>query len=331
MRSPILLATVAVLALTFSLANTAFAQESKGMHKHDASIANYSYTIPIVASDDPGNSTLKDDLDSGKAAIPAAGMASQAPAPVPAEVQPIAIGTQAPDFALPSQMGGQVSLKQLTAQGPALVLFTNGINYSGQYLQLIQRNLRQFQQLGVNVVAISPDAPQAMQAAGSYGFPILSDSSNNVARAYGVSAGYAPIPALFSVDAAGKVAAVQLQTQPNTVFDLKQATDPLRGQVQPAIASPLPVPAQLPTAPQMMAAPSAPIGQVTPDTDMMAPPSASGIPSAPPMPVMPAVPSPQSNKDIPSADVPKVSYKVPPSNPAFRSPDAVRKEAATAI
>jgi peroxiredoxin len=324
MRSQVLFATVAVIALTNFAANAALAQETRGMHKHDASIANYSYSIPIVTSEDPGNSTLKDDLDSGKAAIPAAGMASEAPAPVPAEVQPIAVGTQAPDFALPSQMGTQVSLKQITAQGPALVLFTNGLNYSSSYLQLVQRNLRQFQQLGVNVVAISPDAPNAMQAAGAYGFPILSDSSNNIARAYGVSAGYAPVPALFSVDASGKVAAVQLQTQPNTVFDLKQATDPLRGHVQQAITSPLPIPAQLPTAPQMMSAPNAPINQVSHDTDMM-------VPSAPPVPVMPAVPSPQSNKDIPSANTPKVSYLVPPSNPDFRNPDQVRKEAATAI
>jgi peroxiredoxin Q/BCP len=323
MRSQILFATVAVLALT----NAAFAQESKGMHKHDASIANYSYTIPIVTSDAPGGANLKQDLDSGHAVI-APTQGQMAPAPVPKEIQPIAIGTQAPDFTLPGSTGGQVSLKQITAQGPALVLFTNGIGYSSQYLQLLQRNLRQFQQLGVNVVAITPDAPNAMQSAGGYNFPILSDSSNATARAYGVSAGYAPVPALFSVDAAGKVASVQLQEQPNTVFSLKQATDPLRGQVQPAITSPLPIPAQLPTAPQMMAAPTmdAPIGQVSGDDDMSPP-----VPGAANGAVIPAVPSPQSNKDIPPASVPKVSYQVPPSNPDFRNSELVKKEAATAI
>lgn len=302
MRSLILFTALTSVAF-IAVANAQGPQGGpRGLNKHDASIANYGYTIPIQTDTDSGDGNLKDDLDKGldsKAAItaPPAHMGAPMGATTTATISPAAIGTQAPEFSLPSFVGGNVALKNLLARGPLLVLFTPGTATPRGLmpLQLIQKNLRQFEALGITVVAITPEplpVLQMAQQAHNFAFHILNDQNNAVSTQYGVLQGYEPVPTLFSIDAAGNIAGVQILQQANAIFDLRQATDPLRGQTQPAIAAPVPAPAG-----------------IVPDTDMTAP-------------VIPAVPSPQTNRDIPPSNVPKISYDVPPSNPAFNGKPA---------
>lgn len=312
MRPLVLFTAITSVALISLLNSTAYAQTARGMNKHDASIANYGYTIPIITDTESAGGNLKQDLDDGK--ITPSGvdknLGLQAPNGAPiggtpanrASVSPLAAGTQAPEFALPSYVGGVVALKELATKGPTLVLFTPGTSTTAglRPLQLIQRNLKQFEALGINVVAITPEPLNVLQMAqqrNHFGFHILNDQNNEISSAYGVLRGYEPVPSLFSIDAAGKIAAVQVQ-QNNSAFDLKLATDPLRGQTQAAVA-----PAAASQDPDM-AAPA-----------LVAPSEEAGAMTAP---VMPAVPSPMTNKDVPPTNVPKVSYDIPPSNPAFK-------------
>ena len=338
MRSLILFTAITSVALI----TAANAQETRGLNKHDASIANYGYTIPIIVDTESGGGNLKQDLDDGKVkpvastgAAPAnlgiqsrSGAVIGAPAINSAPVSPIAVGTQAPDFALPSFAGGKAALKDLIARGPVLVLFTPGTSTPNglKPLQLIQKNLKQFETLGVTVVAVTPEPLniiQMNQAQNNFAFHILNDQNNDISRQYGVLQGYEPVPSLFSIDAAGKIATVQVQQQLNGTFDLKTATDPLRGQTQAAIAAPAAEATQLPVAPS----PNAPIGQVSADPDMAeplldAPQTAQMAPGSQMSTVIPAVPSPQTNKDVPPSSVPKISYDVPPSNPDYKKPSA---------
>lgn len=343
MRSLFLFTAITSVAFITSVSGAN--AQLRGMHKHDASIANHSYNIPIIEDTESGSGNLKQDMDQGKvspsrsaapanlgiqsrsgAVIGAPAGAQAMPAQNNAAVSPIAVGTQAPDFALASFAGGNVALKDLIARGPVLVVFTPGTTASNglKPLQLIQKNLRQFETLGVSVVAITPEPLniiQMNQGQNNFAFHILNDSNNDIARQYGVLQGYEPAPSLFSIDAAGKIAAVQVQQQLNGAFDLKLATDPLRGQTQAAIPAPVAAATQLPVALPA----DAPIGQVSPDPDMADPLlDAPVAPGSQMKPVMPAVPSPQTNKDVPPSNVPKVSYEVPPSNPDYKKPAAKR-------
>lgn len=335
MRSLILYTAITSVALITG----ANAQNVRGLHKHDASIANHGYSIPIVSSTESGGGDLRQDLDGGKepanlgiqapgqfpgqfpSQVPSIGGTGAPAAPI-ARINPIAVGTQAPDFALQSFAGGTVSLKDLVASGPVLVLFTPGTSTANglRPLQLLQKNLRQFETLGIKVVAVTPEplaVIQRSQGQNQFAFHILNDTTNDVSRQYGVLQGYEPVPSLFGIDAAGNVASIQVQQQLNMVFDLKEATDPLRGQTQSAIPAPAAEATQLPTG---GVSPEAPIGQVSQDPDLANPVSDAVAPGSHMKPVIPAVPSPQTNKDVPPSNVPKISYDVPPSNPDFAKP-----------
>ena len=331
MRSLVLFTAITSVAVIASISG-ANAQPARGLHKHDKSIANYGYNIPIVTGGESGAANLKVDLDEGHVPTAPANLGIQSPtgavmgAPVATKtITPIALGTQAPDFTLPSFAGSTVALKDLTARGPVLVLFTPGTSTTNGLLplQLFQKNLQQFQTLGITVVAVTPEplnVIQMNQGRNNFAFHILNDQNNDVSRQYGVLQGYEPVPSLFSVDAAGKIVGIQTQQQLNGVFDLKQATDPLRGQTQAAIPAPATAATQLPVTK------NSPIGQVSADPDLAAPvsdavPADMSAPIAPGStmtPVIPAVPSPQTNKDVPPPSVPKVSYDVPPSNPDYQ-------------
>jgi cytochrome oxidase Cu insertion factor (SCO1/SenC/PrrC family) len=67
-------------------------------------------------------------------------------------------GTQAPDFTLPDALGNAVTLSHLLKQGSVVISFYRGAwcPYCNLELRAYQRVLRQLQELGASLVAISP-------------------------------------------------------------------------------------------------------------------------------------------------------------------------------
>ncbi len=101
-------------------------------------------------------------------------------------------GALAPDFTLPSNMGGGFNLGSQRGK-TVLLYFQEGVDCQPCWVQLqaIQHDLAGFHRAGVGeVVSITTDPLGALaQAASSYGttIPVLSDTKLAVSRAYGAN------------------------------------------------------------------------------------------------------------------------------------------------
>ncbi len=110
---------------------------------------------------------------------------------IPTHHHPL-LGRPAPDFALADAAGHVWNLRKLQASGPVVLIFFYGYHCKNCVRQLFAANdqLPLFREVGARVLAISADPPewtrQRFQQYGSFGFPILSDPGNQVARAYQV-------------------------------------------------------------------------------------------------------------------------------------------------
>ncbi len=98
---------------------------------------------------------------------------------------------KAPAFALNDPDGNLVSSADLLAAGPLVVSFYRGVwcPYCNMELQALQEALPRFEQLGARLVAISPQTPVNSRKSvrqNALGFPILSDTHNDVAAAFGL-------------------------------------------------------------------------------------------------------------------------------------------------
>jgi peroxiredoxin Q/BCP len=98
-------------------------------------------------------------------------------------------GDSAPRFALPDQDGKTVSSDSLTGK-PAVVYFYPADDTPGCTTEACQfnDNLQQFQQAGVPVLGVSPDAPEShITFRNKYGlrFTLLSDPKHETMAAYG--------------------------------------------------------------------------------------------------------------------------------------------------
>lgn len=99
---------------------------------------------------------------------------------------------EAPDFELSDRHGDKQSLKNYLKKGPVVLVFYYGYfcDHCVSQLFALQSDIRYFQELGGEVVAISPDPPETTNARfkeyGAFKFPVLSDPDNKVAEAYGV-------------------------------------------------------------------------------------------------------------------------------------------------
>ena len=100
-------------------------------------------------------------------------------------------GNKAPDFVLPDVRGENVQLSQLLAKGPVVLIFYRGgwCPYCNLALRSYQAILPEIEQAGATLVAVSPQTPDNSLSASEkmeLRFPVLSDSGNTVARAYGL-------------------------------------------------------------------------------------------------------------------------------------------------
>ena len=101
------------------------------------------------------------------------------------------VGDKAPAFTLKDPEGNDVSSTALLAQGPLVVSFYRGVwcPYCNMELQALQAALPAFERRGARLVAISPQtAPNSRKSVrqNHLTFPILSDTRNEVAAAFGL-------------------------------------------------------------------------------------------------------------------------------------------------
>jgi peroxiredoxin len=100
-------------------------------------------------------------------------------------------GEKAPAFTLNDPDGKPVSSRDLLAHGPLVVSFYRGVwcPYCNMELQALQETLPEFEKLGASLVAISPQTPVNSRKSvrqNELAFPILSDTHNDVAAAFGL-------------------------------------------------------------------------------------------------------------------------------------------------
>lgn len=100
-------------------------------------------------------------------------------------------GDTAPAFTLPDPDGNPVASEHLLARGPLVVSFYRGVwcPYCNMELQALEAARAEFAALGASLVAISPQTPVNSRKSvrdNGLGFPILSDSGNAVAAAFGL-------------------------------------------------------------------------------------------------------------------------------------------------
>lgn len=144
-------------------------------------------------------------------------------------------GEQAPDFSLPNALGEMVKLSNLLKDGKVVLTFYRGswCPYCNLQLNQYQQVLREIQEHGAQLVAVSPQTPDeslSLTEKNELQFEVLSDNGNMVARqfttvfrysdqpintmtalGYDFDSYYAddsrelPIPAVFIIDQDGKV------------------------------------------------------------------------------------------------------------------------------
>ncbi len=101
------------------------------------------------------------------------------------------VGDKAPDFTLSDPNGVPVSSADLLARGPLVVSFYRGVwcPYCNMELQALEDAVTAFDQRGARLVAISPQSPVNSRKSvrqNALSFPILSDTQNDVAAAFGL-------------------------------------------------------------------------------------------------------------------------------------------------
>lgn len=103
----------------------------------------------------------------------------------------VGVGDTAPAFDLPNATGSSVTLANRRAEGPVVLSFYRGgwCPYCNLELQALQEAVADVEATGAQLVAISPQTPDASlstQQKHDLSFDVLSDVGNTVADAYGL-------------------------------------------------------------------------------------------------------------------------------------------------
>lgn len=156
----------------------------------------------------------------GEAPLPAQAPAAPDPKAIMAKAQDDLIksglaekavrqGQKAPDFVLPDAQGRPTRLSELLKKGPVILTFYRGgwCPFCNVQLKSYQSHLAEFRARGAELVAVSPQTPEATVSTAEKAaltFPVLSDVGNQVARRYGlvfkVSDEVVPIYKRFGID-----------------------------------------------------------------------------------------------------------------------------------
>lgn len=107
----------------------------------------------------------------------------------PVHAAGLEVGQKAPDFTLANANGHEKRLSKMLEKGPVILTFYRGswCPYCNDQLYAYQENLKKIQDMGAQLVAISPEKPESMVdqvLIKDLEFEVLSDSGNDVIRAY---------------------------------------------------------------------------------------------------------------------------------------------------
>ncbi|WP_017302916.1 peroxiredoxin-like family protein [Spirulina subsalsa] len=105
--------------------------------------------------------------------------------------QAIKTGDLMPTFTLPNGHQQLISSQNLLKAGPLVISFYRGgwCPYCSLELQALRKALREMQDSGAQLVAISPETPDhslSTQQINDLGFEVLSDAQNQLARQFGL-------------------------------------------------------------------------------------------------------------------------------------------------
>jgi peroxiredoxin len=108
------------------------------------------------------------------------------------DVRPLKEGAQAPGSTLRRPDGEAVKLSKLYAAKPSVLIFYRGgwCPYCNTHLGQISKAEPELLKLGYQVLAISPDRPEALAAAldkGGFKYELLSDSDMELTKAFGLA------------------------------------------------------------------------------------------------------------------------------------------------
>ncbi|MCC5022709.1 MAG: peroxiredoxin family protein [Candidatus Synoicihabitans palmerolidicus] len=128
------------------------------------------------------------------------------------------VGDHAPEFTLPSTLGGEVSLAALREDGPVALVFVRSADwcpYCRRQLVDLQEALSVIEASGGRIVAVSYDELEINTAAVAklgLTYPLLSDEGSKAIDAYGIRNMEAkrkgvgiPYPTVFVIDASGVI------------------------------------------------------------------------------------------------------------------------------
>ena len=104
---------------------------------------------------------------------------------------PLAVGSKAPAFTAQMPDGQAVSLKEMLAKGPVVLVFYRGAwcPYCNRHLNALQDSLNMLQAKGAQVLAVTPttleNVAKTKEKTGAT-FPIVSDQGMKIMQAYNV-------------------------------------------------------------------------------------------------------------------------------------------------
>jgi peroxiredoxin len=101
------------------------------------------------------------------------------------------VGDTAPDFILPDATGRKISLYETLKQSPVILVFYRGgwCPYCNLELRAYQRLLPEIRKYGIQLIAISPQTPDASlstQEKNALSYLVLSDTKNQATKSFGI-------------------------------------------------------------------------------------------------------------------------------------------------
>lgn len=113
-------------------------------------------------------------------------------APEPTAISPLLIGEKIPNISLSDISGKKINLLELAAKKPSVLVFYRGgwCPYCNLHLSELQLIESEIIKAGYQIIAISPDSPESLQASISknkLNYLLLSDNQTEATRSFGFS------------------------------------------------------------------------------------------------------------------------------------------------
>ncbi len=146
------------------------------------------------------------------------------------DISPLLNGETLPGVVLKAHDGSKHNLKDVLTQKPSVVLFYRGgwCPFCNVHLAEIQEAQDEVVNLGYQIIAISPDSPENLQATddkNNLAYSLYSDAGGELIKAIGIAFkaperysgmlsekseglndGFLPVPSVFVTDTSGKIA-----------------------------------------------------------------------------------------------------------------------------